>query len=332
MQFAKNLKKTLVYRNGFSPLGLLRTCLDYALNDNTKITGVFEALKEVFKVEGARDFLTVVSNINNFRNTYVAHQEKELKDVNLTKANLEKWIAGLYYIYFDISLNPRIPCSLFIKGDVKESDNEYLKVLGTFKEMLDSMGFSIVKVEPPIVGSLFQRFSVRFKKQKTLKQKSELLNNAKKAAARVGKELEEGVDIAKDVAKTQYIKKPQSESDKNLADGISIIIDSVNKAGYVEAAFQIGSILIAHSEKDGQKRLAVKTLNQNEIASLEKRNELGCVNNLFDKMLQSSSSNSITSAEEDLLEEGNQSPQLPPAEPDAQNDSRNNDIRKRPGK
>lgn len=96
---AKNLKKTLIYRNGFSPLGLLRNCLDYALNDNTKIIGIFESLKEVFKVKGARDLLSVVSEINDFRNTYVAHQEKELKDVNLTKENLKKWIAGMHYLH-----------------------------------------------------------------------------------------------------------------------------------------------------------------------------------------------------------------------------------------
>ncbi|HPY77206.1 MAG TPA: hypothetical protein PLQ45_05130, partial [Anaerohalosphaeraceae bacterium] len=96
---AKNLKKTLVYRNGFSPLGLLRTCLDYALNDNTKISGIFEVLKKVFKVKGALDLLTIVSDINEFRNTYVAHQEKELKDVNVAKENLRKWITGLKFIH-----------------------------------------------------------------------------------------------------------------------------------------------------------------------------------------------------------------------------------------
>ena len=42
---AQNLKRTLVFSNGLSLLGLLRNCLDYALNDNTKIGGVFDALK-----------------------------------------------------------------------------------------------------------------------------------------------------------------------------------------------------------------------------------------------------------------------------------------------
>jgi type III restriction enzyme len=98
LAMAKNLRKTLVYRNGFSPLGLLRTCLDYALNDSTRIDGVFEAIKEGFKTKGALDLLTVVANINDFRNTYVAHQEKELTDVNLARDQLGKWIAGLKYV------------------------------------------------------------------------------------------------------------------------------------------------------------------------------------------------------------------------------------------
>jgi len=36
------LKKTSVFNNGLSPLGLLRQCLDYAMNDNTKLTGAFD--------------------------------------------------------------------------------------------------------------------------------------------------------------------------------------------------------------------------------------------------------------------------------------------------
>jgi type III restriction enzyme len=96
---AANLKRTLVYRTGFSPLGLLRNCLDYALNDSTKVAGVFEGVRQVFRVKGAADLLTVVANINDFRNTYVAHQESELHDVNLARGQLAKWIAGLAYIH-----------------------------------------------------------------------------------------------------------------------------------------------------------------------------------------------------------------------------------------
>ena len=37
----------------------------------------------------------MVEGINDFRNTYIAHQEKELTDVETVKKELKKWIEGL---------------------------------------------------------------------------------------------------------------------------------------------------------------------------------------------------------------------------------------------
>ncbi len=42
-----------------------------------------------------RDLLAAVTDINNFRNTYVAHQEKELTDAKLAEKNLRQWIQVL---------------------------------------------------------------------------------------------------------------------------------------------------------------------------------------------------------------------------------------------
>jgi type III restriction enzyme len=92
---SKNLKKTLVFQTGISPLGLLRSCMDYALNDTAKIGGVFAAVKGRFKVQGGRDMLSMVKGINDFRNTFVAHQEKELTDARLAEMQLKAWIEGL---------------------------------------------------------------------------------------------------------------------------------------------------------------------------------------------------------------------------------------------
>ena len=92
---ARNLRKTLVYRNAVSPLGLLRSCLDYALNDNTKLTGVFEAVKDAFRFSGGRDLLRHVVAINEFRNSRVAHQEKPLNDPKEARAALVEWVDGL---------------------------------------------------------------------------------------------------------------------------------------------------------------------------------------------------------------------------------------------
>lgn len=94
-EMARNLKKTLVYKNGVSPLGLLRSCLDYALTDNTKIEGVFDALKSEFRFTGGRDLLDRVKSINEFRNTRVAHQESPLTNPAEAKKALVVWVEGL---------------------------------------------------------------------------------------------------------------------------------------------------------------------------------------------------------------------------------------------
>ncbi|HYQ61373.1 MAG TPA: hypothetical protein VEP29_09980 [Desulfatiglandales bacterium] len=92
---AINLKKTLVFQSGLSPIGLLRSCLDFALNDPTKIAGVFEAVREQFRFQGARKLLEVTNRVNEFRNTWVAHQERELTDGNLAKKELLAWVEAL---------------------------------------------------------------------------------------------------------------------------------------------------------------------------------------------------------------------------------------------
>jgi len=92
---SRNLKKTLVYDSGISPLGLLRNVMDYALNDTSKIGGVFAVAKGKFQVKGGRDVLAKVQSVNDFRNTRVAHQEEPLTDASLAKRELLLWVETL---------------------------------------------------------------------------------------------------------------------------------------------------------------------------------------------------------------------------------------------
>lgn len=91
----KNLKKTLLYNNGLSPVGLLRTCLDYRLNDPTQMDGVFKAIKDRFEESKSRPLLQLVQRVNDFRNQYVAHQTSELTDAKRALEELKTWIAAL---------------------------------------------------------------------------------------------------------------------------------------------------------------------------------------------------------------------------------------------
>ena len=92
---AQNLKRTLVFKNGLSALGLLRSCLDYGLNDDTGIGGVFDAVNAAFAREGDTDLLAAVAHMNSFRNTCVAHQQEPLKDPQQASSALKGWIQGL---------------------------------------------------------------------------------------------------------------------------------------------------------------------------------------------------------------------------------------------
>ncbi|HQO21043.1 MAG TPA: DEAD/DEAH box helicase family protein [Acidobacteriota bacterium] len=93
---AVNLRRTLVYRKGLSPLGLLCFCLDYAQDDNVpELKGVFDAVKKGFAPFKDGGLYAAVKGMNDFRNQYVAHQEKELTDLETAKNGLRAWIRGL---------------------------------------------------------------------------------------------------------------------------------------------------------------------------------------------------------------------------------------------
>jgi type III restriction enzyme len=96
---ANNLKRTLVYRNGLMPLGLLAFCLNYAQRKEYEIGGIFNSVKEHFSPFSKSELYKVIDEIKEFRNTYVAHQEHELKDKEKARAAMKKWIAGLLQIY-----------------------------------------------------------------------------------------------------------------------------------------------------------------------------------------------------------------------------------------
>ncbi len=94
-ELARNLRKTLVYQTGVSPLGLLRSSLDFAVNDSTPLTGVFEAIRDEFSSPATRPLLKAVHVVNNFRNTRVAHQEKPLTDPREAREALLAWVEAL---------------------------------------------------------------------------------------------------------------------------------------------------------------------------------------------------------------------------------------------
>jgi type III restriction enzyme len=92
---AKNLKRGLVFGNPHSVIGLLCACFDFALNDKSGLDGVFKAVRDSFRLPGSRKLLDRLTVVNDFRNTYVAHHEKELNDKALAERNLKHWVETL---------------------------------------------------------------------------------------------------------------------------------------------------------------------------------------------------------------------------------------------
>lgn len=92
---AHNLKKTLVEDAGLSPVGTLRHTLDYACNTDYAFGGVYGAVKLRFANEPGRQLFEAVQKVNSFRNTYVAHQLKDLTDPDLSEENLKHWVRTL---------------------------------------------------------------------------------------------------------------------------------------------------------------------------------------------------------------------------------------------
>jgi type III restriction enzyme len=94
-KMAKNLKRGLVYGNPHSVIGLLCACFDFALNDRSGLGGVFEAVHDAFRLPGSRKLFERITTVNDFRNTYIAHHEKDLTEKSLAELNLKHWVETL---------------------------------------------------------------------------------------------------------------------------------------------------------------------------------------------------------------------------------------------
>lgn len=90
-----SLKRALVYGSVHSSIGLTRSCLDHAVQGTPALSGVFAAVRTAFLIPDVDGHLKRISDVNEFRNTYVAHHEKALIERPLTEQNLKAWIDAL---------------------------------------------------------------------------------------------------------------------------------------------------------------------------------------------------------------------------------------------
>ena len=96
---ASHLKRLLVGRNRLMPTGLLIFCLEYGKKDTEPLIGIFTTVREKFNDLAETDLEEKMKEYYNFRNTYVAHQEKTLDDIDIAKNALQTSIATLNVLY-----------------------------------------------------------------------------------------------------------------------------------------------------------------------------------------------------------------------------------------
>jgi type III restriction enzyme len=68
-------------------------CIEYENPKSESLKGVFESIRKNFHNLKDSNFLRLLKKAYDFRNTYVAHQDKELNNIEVTRGALKEWIA-----------------------------------------------------------------------------------------------------------------------------------------------------------------------------------------------------------------------------------------------
>ncbi len=96
---AEKIKKMLIYKSAVMPIGILRFCLEYARSNDDGLGGIFATIRKEFGGHEKSRIFDSLSAVYDFRNTYVAHQGKELKDLEIARKALKDWILLILLLY-----------------------------------------------------------------------------------------------------------------------------------------------------------------------------------------------------------------------------------------
>jgi type III restriction enzyme len=97
-KFGRYLRDNLVYARPIMKLGTLLFCLEYAQKGGFGANGVWKDVEIAYSGEKMGELYTLLTEVNEFRNTRVAHVEVKLSDVNEAWENMGKWVKCLVKI------------------------------------------------------------------------------------------------------------------------------------------------------------------------------------------------------------------------------------------
>lgn len=98
MKHTINLKKNLIFGAHNNRIGNLLFCLSFGTSDRflgLQVGGVWEDVPEAFSDSQYSSMLPVLTEMNDFRNQYIAHGEQVLTDLALAESAMRTWITGL---------------------------------------------------------------------------------------------------------------------------------------------------------------------------------------------------------------------------------------------
>ena len=97
-KFGRYLRDNLVFARPIMKLGTLLFCLEYAQKGGFGANGVWNDVEKAYSGEKMGELYVLLSEVNEFRNTRVAHVEVKLSDVNEAWENMGKWVKCLTMI------------------------------------------------------------------------------------------------------------------------------------------------------------------------------------------------------------------------------------------
>ncbi len=93
------LRNNLVFGRSIQRLGTLLMCLDYAQKGEQGIDGIWRVVEQSFSAPQFGELYQCLSQVNEFRNTYVAHVEVTLTDENKAWEAMKTWLACINRLY-----------------------------------------------------------------------------------------------------------------------------------------------------------------------------------------------------------------------------------------
>jgi type III restriction enzyme len=97
-KFGRYLRDNLVFARPIMKLGTLLFCLEYAQKGGFGANGVWKDVEKAYSGSKMEELYNLLTDVNEFRNTRVAHVEVKLSDANEAWENMGKWVKCLSLI------------------------------------------------------------------------------------------------------------------------------------------------------------------------------------------------------------------------------------------